>query len=142
MESFGLPAYLPEWRGAESATAASDMPMVRQRARELVDLVLAEDTRYLDALPETIESAIVTPLSILSHALGQGSDVGFQPRPTAQRRRRHQAPHAARRKGPFPHIMRPILTHEHPNPQLTIRSPDLVRPLTAGDERLAVTALP
>lgn len=75
MESFGLPAYLPEWRGAESATAAADMPMLRQRARELVDLVLAEDTRYLDALPETIESAIVTPLSILSHALDQGSDV-------------------------------------------------------------------
>ncbi|WP_433076967.1 hypothetical protein ACQP1P_33300 [Dactylosporangium sp. CA-052675] len=75
MESFGWPAYLPEWRGAESATAASDMSMVRQRARELVGLVLAEDTRYLDALPETIESAIVTPLSILSHALDQGSDV-------------------------------------------------------------------
>ena len=48
--------------------------VVAVAAQELVESVFAEDTVYLDALPERIESAIVTPLSMLADALDRGND--------------------------------------------------------------------
>ena len=67
--------WLPDWEGADAESRSCDVAALRVRAQELVDLVLAEDTEYLDALPEDIESAIVTPLSTLSAALDEGTDV-------------------------------------------------------------------
>ncbi|MET7426691.1 hypothetical protein [Dactylosporangium sp. NPDC005555] len=75
MNGFALPAYLPEWRGAAAAVAAADMVTLRRSARDPVDLVFAEDTRFLDALAEPLESAIVTPLAGLSQALAHGTNV-------------------------------------------------------------------
>ncbi|GAB3840924.1 hypothetical protein ACFPIJ_44520 [Dactylosporangium cerinum] len=69
-----LPAWLPDWNGAADAVRDADLAAVRATARELVDLVLTEDSRYLDALTETVESAIVTPLAMLSEALDRGTD--------------------------------------------------------------------
>jgi hypothetical protein len=74
MGMMGLPPSLPDWAGAEAESRNSDVMALRRHAQELVDLVLREDTRYLDALPESIESAIVTPLGILSHAIDEGTD--------------------------------------------------------------------
>lgn len=71
----GLPSWLPDWAGAEAESRKSDVSALRLRAQELVDLVLTEDTEYLDALPASIESAIVTPLSVLSDSLDEGTDV-------------------------------------------------------------------
>lgn len=75
MAVVGLPSWLPDWAGAEAESRKSDASAIRLRAQELVDLVLTEDTGYLDALPESIESAIVTPLGVLSDALDEGTDV-------------------------------------------------------------------
>jgi hypothetical protein len=71
----GLPSWLPDWKGAGAASRTCDVAALRLRAQELVDLVLTDDTKYLDALPENIESAIVTPLGVLSAALDEGTDV-------------------------------------------------------------------
>jgi hypothetical protein len=75
VSSVDLPSWLPDWERAEAEVRASDVSALRSHAQELVDLVLAEDTEFLDALPEDIESAIVTPLSTLSVALEEGTDV-------------------------------------------------------------------
>ncbi|WP_148086364.1 hypothetical protein [Micromonospora sp. HM5-17] len=71
----GLPSWLPDWAGAEAESRSLDVSALRLRAQELVDLVLTEDTEYLDALPASIESAIVTPLGVLSDSLDEGTDV-------------------------------------------------------------------
>jgi len=75
MAVVGLPSWLPDWAGAEAESRKLDVSALRLRAQELVDLVLTEDTEYLDALPASIESAIVTPLGVLSDSLDEGTDV-------------------------------------------------------------------
>ncbi|WP_139131506.1 hypothetical protein [Micromonospora halophytica] len=75
MSVVGLPSWLPDWAGVEAESRKFDVSALRLRAQELVDLVLTEETDYLDALPEIIESAIVTPLGVLSDALDEGTDV-------------------------------------------------------------------
>jgi hypothetical protein len=71
----GLPPWLPDWEGAETATHATDIEAVRRCAQGLVDLVFTDDTVYLDSLPDELESALVSPLGILSDVLEGGSDV-------------------------------------------------------------------
>ena len=71
----GLPPYLPEWVGAEVLADQLDTGELRRIAGELVKLVLAEDTSVLDSLPESVESALVTPLMILETARTSGDVV-------------------------------------------------------------------
>ncbi|MEV4639540.1 hypothetical protein AB0J80_19515 [Actinoplanes sp. NPDC049548] len=71
----GLPSWLPDWAGAEEETRRADIPTLRLRAQELVDLVFTDDTDYLDALPESIEASVVTSVVVLSDALRDGTDV-------------------------------------------------------------------
>ena len=75
MISYRLHPWLPEWIGAEQQLHHVDVAALRARAQELVDLVLTEDSVYLDALPEHIESSLITPLAILAKVLEDGSDV-------------------------------------------------------------------
>ncbi|GII47804.1 hypothetical protein Psi02_42280 [Planotetraspora silvatica] len=64
-----LPHYLPAWQGVDQIAQGLDVDALRATARELVDLVLTEDDVYLDALPDTVETSLVTPLGILASVL-------------------------------------------------------------------------
>ncbi|MFG2339477.1 hypothetical protein [Streptomyces yangpuensis] len=46
---------------------------LRRAAARVVDLVLTEDCLYLDALPDAVETEIVTPLSAVGRALDEGT---------------------------------------------------------------------
>jgi hypothetical protein len=69
-----LPAWLPEWQDATAVMAQLDIGTLRRDVDSLVNLVLAEDTRFLDSLPAAVESAIVTPLLLLERINSDGTD--------------------------------------------------------------------
>lgn len=60
-----LPPWLPEWDGAEAVAEQIDTGELEVTIENLGNLVFAEDTVFLDSLPEIVESALVTPLSTL-----------------------------------------------------------------------------
>jgi hypothetical protein len=53
--------------------ASLDMDAVRSTATALVDLVLTEDTVYMDALPAEVQISTLTELGMLSEALADGA---------------------------------------------------------------------
>ncbi|WP_406094722.1 hypothetical protein [Kitasatospora purpeofusca] len=65
MTSSLLPPWLPDWEGVEDIATRIDAASLRERVGKLLDLVFTEDTILLDSLPETLESALVSPLNIL-----------------------------------------------------------------------------
>jgi uncharacterized membrane protein len=56
----------PEWNGAEAIAREVDLEQLKAAVTDLVDYVFAEDTRLLDTLPSKVESALVSPLSVLA----------------------------------------------------------------------------
>jgi hypothetical protein len=69
--TLGLPPWLPEWDDAESIAQTVDIEALRGAVRDLVDLVLSEDTGVLDSLPSALESALVAPLVTLAQIADQ-----------------------------------------------------------------------
>jgi hypothetical protein len=69
-----LPPWLPEWEGAAELAAQTDIARLRADVADLVGYVLAEDTTVLDSLPEEVESALVTPLTMLGRVHDDGTD--------------------------------------------------------------------
>ena len=60
---------------AYAAEAAElDMDAVQETATALVDLVLTDDSVYMDALPIAVQSEMLTPLAMLSDALDDRVD--------------------------------------------------------------------
>lgn len=60
---------------AYAAEAAElDMAAVRETATALVDLVLTDDSAYMDALTIAVQSEMLTPLAMLSDALDDQAD--------------------------------------------------------------------
>lgn len=53
--------------------AALDMHAVRETATALMDLVLADDCVYIDALPDPVQTELLTPLGMLCEALQDGA---------------------------------------------------------------------
>jgi hypothetical protein len=50
------------------------MAALSEAISALVELVLADDTTLLDALPEPVEASLVTPLSMLASINDDGTD--------------------------------------------------------------------
>ena len=66
MTSSLLPPWLPDWEGAVEIAERIDAAGLRGLVGELLDLVFPEDTVFLDSLPESLESALVSPLNVLA----------------------------------------------------------------------------
>ncbi|MGW1228321.1 hypothetical protein [Streptomyces sp. NPDC002530] len=66
MTSSVLPPWLPEWEGAAEIAEKCDANALRELVGKLLDLVFAEDTVFLDSLPDALESALVSSLNPLS----------------------------------------------------------------------------
>ncbi|RKN10865.1 hypothetical protein [Streptomyces radicis] len=69
-----FPLAVRERERAEELRLAGDLESYRKAARDVVDLVLTDDTVYMDALPDEIEVSLVPALDTLAEILD--ADVG------------------------------------------------------------------
>lgn len=69
-----LPSWMPERLDAASLVQELDIEQLRADVTDLVEFALAEDTGFLDSLPEEVESALVTPLLLLGRVNSTNSD--------------------------------------------------------------------
>lgn len=70
MPSYNSLSLPPDALEAYATQAAGlDMNAVRATATALVNLVLTDDSAYIDALPDPVQVELLTPLAMLSEAL-------------------------------------------------------------------------
>jgi hypothetical protein len=61
-----LPPWLPDWDDADAIARSVNAMELKSTIQALVDLVLTEDTQFLDSLQGDLESALISPLDTLA----------------------------------------------------------------------------